>query len=74
MRHSGRSFGSALTSFARSYPAKVDEHHHKTIAYLPREVALALSDSPGLAAEAIGAFYERDPDGLRVRSSNTCPY
>ncbi|KAL8276826.1 hypothetical protein RQP46_010757 [Phenoliferia psychrophenolica] len=48
------------------YPAKIDEHHHKTIAYLPREVALALSDSPGLAAEAIGAFYERDPDGLRA--------
>lgn len=50
------------------YPGKIEEHHHKTISYLPRDVALALSDSPGLVAEAIGAFYARDPDGLRVRS------
>lgn len=57
----------ALNYLACSYPAKITSHHHKTLAYLPVEIALALSDSPGLAAEAIGAFYEREPSTLRVR-------
>ncbi|KAK4703798.1 hypothetical protein P7C70_g2422, partial [Phenoliferia sp. Uapishka_3] len=53
------------------YPGKAEEHHHKTIAYVPRDVALALADTPALAAEAIGAFYERDPDGLRACNKMT---
>jgi hypothetical protein len=49
------------------YPGRIEEHHHKTLAYLPTDIALALSDSPGLVAEAIAAFYEREPQTLRVR-------
>lgn len=51
-----------------SYPGKISDHHHKTLTYLPVEIALALQDNPGLIAEAIAAFYERDPTGLRVRT------
>ncbi|GAA5949376.1 hypothetical protein JCM21900_005628 [Sporobolomyces salmonicolor] len=48
------------------YPGKIKEHHHRTLAYLPTDVALALSDSPGLIAEAVGAFYEREPGTLKA--------
>ncbi|GAA5959919.1 hypothetical protein JCM8115_004905 [Rhodotorula mucilaginosa] len=48
------------------YPAKIREHHHSTLAYLPTGVALALSDSPSLIAEAVGAFYEREPGMLKA--------
>ncbi|GAA5828236.1 hypothetical protein JCM3770_005413, partial [Rhodotorula araucariae] len=48
------------------YPAKMDEHHHRTLTYLPTDVALALADSPSLIAEAVGAFYEREPATLRA--------
>lgn len=53
---------------ASRYPKRMEDHHHKTLAYLPTEIALALEDSPGLVAEAICAFYEREPSTLRVRS------
>ncbi|BGP37130.1 hypothetical protein JCM10449v2_001034 [Rhodotorula kratochvilovae] len=48
------------------YPAKMAEHHHRTLAYLPTDIALALADSPSLIAEAVGAFYEREPATLRA--------
>ncbi|GAA5978983.1 hypothetical protein JCM10908_002758 [Rhodotorula pacifica] len=48
------------------YPAKIREHHHHTLAYLPTDIALALSDSPSLIAEAVGAFYEREPGMLKA--------
>ncbi len=56
-----------------SYPGKIREHHHRTLAYLPTDVALALSDSPKLIAEAVGAFYEREPGMLKVRRPITLP-
>ena len=49
------------------YPKRMDDHHHKTLSYLPVEIALALQQSPSLIAEAIAAFYEREPVSLRVR-------
>ncbi|KAM0788022.1 hypothetical protein ACM66B_006221 [Microbotryomycetes sp. NB124-2] len=47
------------------YPQAAREHHHRTLAYLPAEVALALADNENLIAEAVGAFYERGPDTLK---------
>lgn len=49
-----------------SYPAKIQEHLHRTLTYLPTDIVLALSDSPALISEAIAAFYEREPASLRV--------
>ncbi|GAA5900978.1 hypothetical protein JCM5296_004944 [Sporobolomyces johnsonii] len=53
------------------YPGKIKEHHHRTLAYLPTDIALALSDSPGLIAEAVGAFYEREPGTLKACNTMT---
>ncbi|GAA5826266.1 hypothetical protein JCM11251_007231 [Rhodosporidiobolus azoricus] len=53
------------------YPAKAEEHHHRTLAYLPTDIALALSDSPELVAEAIKAFYEREPATLKACNTMT---
>lgn len=50
------------------YPAKMAEHTHTTLAYLPTEIALALAAEPALAAEAVAAFYEREPRTLKVRA------
>ena len=51
-----------------SYPEKIRQHLHRTLAYVPQDIALALEDSPDLISEAVAAFYERDPAGLKVRS------
>ncbi|BGP29278.1 hypothetical protein JCM10296v2_001016 [Rhodotorula toruloides] len=48
------------------YPGKIKEHHHRTLTYLPTDIALALAASPSLVAEAIAAFYEREPGTLRA--------
>ncbi|GAA5914204.1 hypothetical protein JCM6882_004750 [Rhodosporidiobolus microsporus] len=61
----------AVWARVSGYPAKAEEHHHRTLAYLPTDVALALSDSPELVAEAIKAFYEREPESLRACNSMT---
>ncbi|GAA6029922.1 hypothetical protein JCM8097_009170 [Rhodosporidiobolus ruineniae] len=53
------------------YPEKMQEHHHTTVAYLPVDIALALSEQPDLVAEAVKAFYEREPDTLRACNSMT---
>ncbi|SCV72719.1 BQ2448_4256 [Microbotryum intermedium] len=50
---------------SHSYPAKIQQHLHKSLAYLPLEIVLALDDSPALIAEAVAAFYEREPDTLK---------
>ncbi|SGY66455.1 BQ5605_C004g02676 [Microbotryum silenes-dioicae] len=47
------------------YPDKVQQHLHKSLAYLPLDIVLALEDSPSLIAEAVAAFYEREPDTLK---------
>ena len=41
-------------------------HYHRTIAYLPREVAEILSREPGLVSRAVAAFYERDALQLKA--------
>ncbi|BGP22074.1 SGT1 family protein [Rhodotorula toruloides] len=56
----------AVWARTAGYPGKITEHHHRTLTYLPTDVALALADSPSLVAEAIAAFYEREPGTLRV--------
>ncbi|KAM0755174.1 SGT1-domain-containing protein [Meredithblackwellia eburnea MCA 4105] len=49
------------------YPNKTDSDHlHKTLAYLPEEIVLALLEDPALVSEAVKAFYERDPEGIRA--------
>lgn len=53
-----------------SYPPEMQQNDHHTLVYLPRDIALALASEPSLVAEAIGAFYEREPEGLRVSSWN----
>ncbi|GJN87800.1 hypothetical protein Rhopal_000755-T1 [Rhodotorula paludigena] len=56
----------AVWARIEGYPGKIKEHHHRTLTYLPADVALALSDSPDLIAQAVGAFYEREPGTLRA--------
>lgn len=51
----------------------MSEHTHTTLAYLPSEIALALVSDPALAAEAVAAFYEREPRTLKVSRSQR-PY
>lgn len=53
-----------------SYPGKIREHLHRSLVYLPQDVALALENSPELVSEAVAAFYERDPTGLKVATSD----
>ncbi|KAK4052046.1 hypothetical protein OIV83_002340 [Microbotryomycetes sp. JL201] len=55
----------AIWARTDGYPKAARQHHHTTLAYLPRDVALALADDESLIAEAVGAFYERGPDTLK---------
>lgn len=50
----------------RSYPGALKGHLHRTKAYLPVNIAKALSKSPELVQRAVEGFYVRDPAQLRV--------
>jgi hypothetical protein len=50
----------------RSYPGALKGHLHRTKAYLPVNVAKALSKTPELIQRAVEGFYVRDPAQLRV--------
>jgi hypothetical protein len=48
------------------YPAALSTHHQHTMAYLPINIAKALSVDPSLIQRAVEGFYMRDPAQLRV--------
>ncbi|CAE6470381.1 unnamed protein product [Rhizoctonia solani] len=49
------------------YPAALSQHIHRAKAYLPMDVARALSVNPSLVQRAVEAFYTRD--GLQLRAA-----
>jgi hypothetical protein len=57
------------TNMCRRYPAAFRRHVHFTKAYLPLDIAKALSVNPSLVQRAVEAFYTRDAAQLRVSSS-----
>lgn len=54
--------------FSERYPSCLSHHVHKAKAYLPVDVAKALSTNPALVQRAAEAFYTRDALQLRVRT------
>ncbi|KAJ1310366.1 hypothetical protein OPQ81_007104 [Rhizoctonia solani] len=49
------------------YPAALTQHTHRAKAYLPTDIARALSVNPSLVQRAVEAFYTRD--GLQLRAA-----
>ncbi|GAB1517573.1 hypothetical protein RhiTH_000622 [Rhizoctonia solani] len=49
------------------YPSALSQHIHRTRAYLPIDVARALSVNPSLVQRAVETFYTRD--GLQLRAA-----
>ena len=56
------------TSLYFSYPSSLTQHVHVTKAYLPIDIAKALSINPSLVQKAVETFYTRDAIQLRVCS------
>jgi hypothetical protein len=54
------------------YPSSVSHHVHKAKAYLPVDIAKALSVDPALVQKAAEIFYTRDAVQLRVRFGPYC--
>ena len=50
-----------------SYPDAARQHVHCTRAFVPSDIALALSSNTSLIQKATEAFYTRDALQLRVR-------
>ncbi|KAG8983541.1 hypothetical protein FRB94_007765 [Tulasnella sp. JGI-2019a] len=50
------------------YPAATQKHIHITNAYIPSDIALALSQNRGLIQKSVEAFYTRDALQLRAAS------
>ncbi|KAJ7596676.1 SGT1 protein-domain-containing protein [Mycena floridula] len=48
------------------YPEAAKQHVHHTNAYIPRDIAKALSSEPALIQKAVEAFYTRDAIQLRA--------
>ncbi|GJJ09468.1 hypothetical protein Clacol_003691 [Clathrus columnatus] len=48
------------------YPDAARQHVHHTKAYLPREIAMALFETPELVQKAVEAFYMRDALQMRA--------
>ena len=55
-----------LIVLVSSYPLFAQEHLHICNAYLPSDIAKALSEQPYLVQKAIETFYTRDAMQLRV--------
>jgi hypothetical protein len=55
--------------YVERYPDNLSHHVHKAKAYLPVDIAKALSTNPTLVQKAAEAFYTRDAAQLRVRIS-----
>ncbi|KAG8953323.1 hypothetical protein FRC04_002733 [Tulasnella sp. 424] len=58
----------AIRRRIRGYPNTLKQHVHRTRAYLPEDIVLALSQDPALIQKAVEAFYTRDALQLRVVS------
>ncbi|KAF8527912.1 SGT1 protein-domain-containing protein [Hysterangium stoloniferum] len=48
------------------YPGVARQHIHYTKGYIPQDIALALSENPGLVQKAVEAFYTRDAPQMRA--------
>ncbi|GAC73625.1 MADS box transcription factor [Moesziomyces antarcticus T-34] len=58
----------AALARAYEYPSIASRHHHRTLAYLPRQVARALGAEPQLIASCVAAIQSRDPLSSRSAS------
>ena len=68
-----RAFSRSITHvFVGRYPSSLSHHVHKAKAYLPVDIAKALSVNPALVQKATEIFYTRDAIQLRVRNSPYC--
>lgn len=52
-----------------SYPSAAQQHVHTTKAFIPKDIARALSQNPSLIQRAVETFYTRDAIQLRVSIS-----
>jgi hypothetical protein len=52
----------------QAFAHNVDCHHHVAFCYVPLVIAQVLHQRPELVADAVKAFYYRDPDSLRACS------
>jgi SGT1 protein len=62
-----RNVEESIFEFWNRYPNSALQHTHRTLAYIPRDIALALSQDPALIQRAVETFYTRDAIQLRVR-------
>ncbi|KAG8885233.1 hypothetical protein FRB97_001679 [Tulasnella sp. 331] len=67
----GEGVQSAMQRKIARYPAAARQHVHTTNAYVPVDIALALSQNRGLVQKAVEAFYTRDALQLRAASKMT---
>lgn len=58
----------AALARAYEYPSIASSHHHRTLVYLPRQVAQALEAEPQLIASCVAAIQSRDPLSSRSAS------
>ncbi|ETS63601.1 hypothetical protein PaG_01900 [Moesziomyces aphidis] len=58
----------AALARAYEYPSTASSHHHRTLAFLPRQVAQALEAEPQLIASCVAAIQSRDPLSSRSAS------
>ena len=61
-----------LAIIRNSYPGAALQHVHVAKAFLPIDIAKALSQSPSLVQRAVETFYTRDASQLRVSLSHLC--
>ncbi|KIY67595.1 hypothetical protein CYLTODRAFT_352909 [Cylindrobasidium torrendii FP15055 ss-10] len=64
--HASSEVSSTALQRTQRYPEALRRHTHSTNAYVPQDIAKALSASPALAQKAVEAFYTRDAAQLRV--------
>ena len=62
---------SEIINLGESYPAAAASHVHTTKAYLPLDIARALSIDPSLVQKPVETFYTRDAIQLRVSAPSS---
>jgi len=66
-------FGAVHLIMSQRYPAAARNHIHHTKAYIPTDIAVALTKNPSLVQKAVESFYTRDAIQLRVRFLTVSP-
>ncbi|KAJ9119510.1 hypothetical protein QFC22_003218 [Naganishia vaughanmartiniae] len=67
----GNSLENDILQRINGYPNALATHHQHTKAYLPVNIAKALTVSPDLVQRAVEGFYMRDPAQLRAAARTT---